>query len=187
MGRTSIFIAQSYYFSEDQSFAQSLGDNSHLSDYVGRVYAAPTSYLDFNYRFRIDRTNYQLKYNEINARIGPDILSAYVSFTSIKGRKGNRPDSSLYFFDDYRERKELYTSVEAKVSRDWTITAYNRQDLTKKSQGSLEHGGSIIYEDECFKLVFDVHKYNSTDPDYKDSYEYSATFLLKTLGGIGSN
>ncbi len=94
---------------------------------------------------------------------------------------------SLYFFDDYRERKELYTSVEAKVSRDWTITAYNRQDLTKKSQGSLEHGGSIIYEDECFKLVFDVHKYNSTDPDYKDSYEYSATFLLKTLGGIGSN
>ena len=105
----------------------------------------------------------------------------------IKGRKDDRADSGLYFFDDYRERKELYTSIQAKISRDWRITAYNRQDLTKGSVGSLEHGGKIIYEDECFKLVFDIHKYNSTDPDYEDGYEYSATFLLKTLGGIGSN
>ena len=187
IGRTSMFIAQSYYFDEDESFSQSLGDNSHFSDYVGRVYASPASYLDFNYRFRIDRTDYSLKYNEINAKIGPDVLSAYIAFTSIKGRKDDRADSGLYFFDDYRERKELYTSIQAKISRDWRITAYNRQDLTKGSVGSLEHGGKIIYEDECFKLVFDIHKYNSTDPDYEDGYEYSATFLLKTLGGIGSN
>lgn len=187
IGRTSMFVAQSYYFNDDESFSRSLGDDNHLSDYVGRLYAAPASYLDFNYRFRIDRNDYQLKYNEINARIGPSILSAYISFTSIKGREQNRPDSTMYFFDDYSERKELYTSIDAKVSRDWKIIAYNRQDLTKSSNGSLEHGGKVIYEDECFKLIFDIHKYNSTDPDYDDGYEYSATFLLKTLGGVGSN
>ena len=187
IGRTSMFIAQSYYFEKDESFSESLGDNSHLSDYVGRIYASPSSYLDLNYRFRIDRSNFEFKYNEVNARIGTDILSAYIAFTSINGRNDNRADSGLYFFDDYRERKELYTSVQAKISRDWRITAYNRQDLTADSDGSLEHGGELIYEDECFKLIFNIHKYNSTDPDYDDSYEYSATFLLKTLGGIGSN
>ena len=186
-GRTSMFIAQSYYFNDEESFSQSLGDTSHLSDYVGRLYASPNSYLDLNYRFRIDKSDFQLKYNEVNARIGTDLLSAYISYTSIKGRKDSRADSGLYFFDDYKEREELYTSVQAKLSRDWRIVAYNRQDLTKNSLGSLEHGGQIIYEDECFELVFDIHKYNSTDPDYDDGYEYSATFLLKTLGGIGSN
>lgn len=186
IGRTSMFIAQSYYTKTNESFARSLGDDSNLSDYVGRIYASPNSYLDLNYRFRADKDDFKLKYNELNARIGPDILSAYIAFTSIKGRSKKGP-SDLYFFDDYRERKELYTSLQAKISRDWRIVAYNRQDLTHNSVGSLEHGGQIIYEDECFKLVFDIHKYNSTDPDYDDGYEYSATFLLKTLGGVGSN
>ncbi len=187
IGRTSMFIAQSYYFDKNESFAESLGDDSRFSDYVGRIYAAPTSYLDFNYRFRIDRTNYELKFNELTARIGSDILSFYIGFTSIKGREDHRGDSGLYFFDDYREKKELYTSVQAKISRNWRISAYNRQDLTKGSLGSLEHGGRLIYEDECFELMFDVQKYNSSDPDYDDSYEYSITFLLKTLGGVGSD
>ena len=185
-GRTAMFIAQSYYFDDNESFSQSLGELNSFSDYVGRIYAAPTSYLDFNYRFRLDRSDFELKYSELNARIGNDMLAAYISYTSVKGRNDNRADSGLYFFDDYQERKELYTAIEAKLSRDWSILAYNRQDLTKNSVGSLEHGGKIIYEDECFELAIDVHKYNSTDPDYDDGYEYSATFLLKTLGGIGS-
>lgn len=186
IGRTSMFVAQSYYTKTDESFAQSLGNDSNLSDYVGRIYAAPNSYLNLNYRFRADKNNFRLKYNELNARVGPDILSLYVAFTAIDGRS-NKNNQNLYFFDDYRERKELYTALQAKISRDWRIVAYNRQDLAKHSVGSLEHGGQIIYEDECFKLVFDIHKYNSTDPDYDDGYEYSATFLLKTLGGVGSN
>ena len=186
IGRTSMFVAQSYYTKTDESFAQSLGNDSNLSDFVGRIYAAPNSYLNLNYRFRADKNNFRLKYNELNARVGPDILSLYVAFTAIDGRS-NKNNQNLYFFDDYRERKELYTALQAKISRDWRIVAYNRQDLAKHSVGSLEHGGQIIYEDECFKLVFDIHKYNSTDPDYDDGYEYSATFLLKTLGGVGSN
>ena len=187
MGRTSMFIAQSYYFDKDQSFSQSLGDMNHLSDYVGRIYASPSPYLDLNCRFRLDRTDYQLKYNELNARIGPSIFSTYISYIEIKGRKNRSSDTGLYFFDDYSERKELYTSIDAKISRDWRISAYNRQDLTEDAKRSIEHGGKLIYEDECFKLIFDVHKYNSTDPTYEDEYEYSANFLLKTLGGVGSN
>lgn len=187
LGRTSSFFGQSYYFEKDESFTQSLGDtSSHFSDYVGRIFAAPNSYIDFNYRFRLDKDNYDLKYSELNTRIGPQMFWAYIAYTSIKGRKEKGSDSDLYFFDDYKERKELYTSLNAKVSRDWTVVLYNRQDLSKENNTSLEHGGKLIYEDECFKLIFNTHKYNSTDPDYDDGYEFSATFLLKTLGSVGS-
>ena len=186
IGRTSSFFGQSYYLNNNQSFARSLGDDSHFSDYVGRIFAAPNSYLDFNYRFRLDKSNLNIKYSEINSRIGTSMLSVYISFISISGRQKNVSDSKLYFFDDYRERKELYTSINAKLSRDWSFSIYNRQNLGKKRRASLEHGGRLIYEDECFKLIFNAHKYNSTDPDYDDGYEFSATFLLKTLGSVGS-
>lgn len=186
LGRTSSFFGQTYYLKKDESFAQNLGDNSHFSDYVGRIFAAPNSYIDFNYRFRLDKDNFSVKYSEINTRIGSQMLSAYISFTSIKGREKKGSDNDLYFFDDYKERKELYTALNAKLSRDWSFVIYNRQNLSKENNVSLEHGGKLIYEDECFKLIFNTHKYNSTDPDYDDGYEFSATFLLKTLGGVGS-
>ena len=185
LGRTSSFFGQTYYVKKNESFAQTMGNDSHFSDYVGRIFAAPNSYIDFNYRFRLDKNNFSMKYTEINTRIGTSMISAYISFISIKGRDQDSADSSLYFFDDYKERKELYTSLRAKLSKDWSLELYNRQDLSDRDV-SLEHGGKLIYEDECFKLIFNTHKYNSTDPDYDDGYEFSATFLLKTLGGIGS-
>ena len=186
IGRTSSFFGQSYYLNDNESFNRSLGNDSNFSDYVGRIFAAPNSYIDFNYRFRLDKNNFNIKYSEINSRVGTSMLSAYISFISISGRNKNAPDSGLYFFDDYKERKELYTAINAKLSRDWSLSIYNRQNLSKKDRKSLEHGGRLIYEDECFKLIFNTHKYNSTDPDYDDGYEFSVTFLLKTLGSVGS-
>ncbi|MBP5399583.1 MAG: LPS-assembly protein LptD [Alphaproteobacteria bacterium] len=186
LGRTSSFFGQSYYINKKESFAQSLGDDSKLSDYVGRLYAAPHSYLDVNYRFRLDKDNYNVKYSELNSRIGSSILSANISFISIKGRDKKGGDTNLYFFDDYKQRKELFTSLNAKLSKNWGLQIYNRQNLAKQDKRSLEHGGKLIYEDECFKLITNVHKYDSTDPDYDDGYEFSITFLLKTLGSIGS-
>ncbi len=186
LGRTSSFLGQSYYINKNESFAQALGDDSYLSDYVGRLYAAPHSYLDLNYRFRLDKDNFNIKYSELNSRIGSSILSANISFISIKGRDQKGGDSNLYFFDDYKQRKELFTSLNAKISKNWSFQIYNRQNLAKDDNRSLEHGGKLIYEDECFKLITNAHKYDSTDPDYDDGYEFSITFLLKTLGSIGS-
>ena len=186
IGRTSSFFGQSYYINNNESYTKSLGEDSHFSDYVGRIFAAPNSYLDFNYRFRLDKDNLSIKYSEVNTRVGTSMLSTYISFISIKGRDKKGSDAGQYFFDDYRERKELYTAINAKISRNWSISVYNRQNLSKRRHTSLEHGGNLTYNDECFKLTFNTHKYNSTDPDYDDGYEFSVTFLLKTLGSIGS-
>ena len=186
LGRTSSFLGQSYYINKNESYAMALGDTSKLSDYVGRIYASPNSFLDLNYRFRLNKDTLRVKYSELNSRIGSKILSANISFISIKGRDQKGADKNLYFFDDYKERKELYTALNTKISQNWNFQIYNRQNLAKNDERSLEHGGKLIYEDECLKLIFNAHKYNSTDPDYDDGYEFSVTFLLKTLGSIGS-
>ena len=52
--------------------------------------------------------------------------------------------------------------------------------------GSLEKGAFITYEDECTKVVFNIEKENSNDPNYEGDFQIGATFFLKTLGGVGT-
>lgn len=177
IGRTQAFIAQSYKFSEDESFAPS-DYNKRFSDYVGRIYANPNRYLDMNYRFRLDKDDLDMKYSELSARIGPEILNAYVSYIYLQGNEATRAEN-------IGERKELYTALAARLTRDWSISVYNRQDLTKGG-GSLEHGGALTYEDECLKVIGNIHRYDSTDPEDENDYEFTVSLYLKTLGGVGS-
>ena len=180
IGRTSAFIAQSYERRRDASFAESL-DSEHISnfsDYVGRINAEPNEYLNLNYRFRLDRKSLDAKYSELGAGVGPSFLRAYASYIFLQG--------NTYYNKLYSERKELYTSLSSAFSQFWSVSIYNLQDLTENSRGSLEHGGNLIYEDECLKWVTNIKKYNSSNPDLKNSYEFGITFYLKTIGSFGS-
>ncbi len=176
-GRTSAFLAQTYQFNDKTSFSQNTETKGHLSDYVGRIYAAPSDFLDLTYRFRLDREDYQFKYNELASKIGTNMLNLYVSYIYLQ--KNSNSSEAI------EARKELYTGIHAALTRDWSVNIYNRQDLAHHG-GSLEHGGSLVYEDECFMFVTMVKKYNSNDPDFDDSYEFNFSFFLKTLGGLGS-
>lgn len=176
MGRTSAFIAQTYQFNKQSSFIEDIENDGHFSDYVGRVYAAPSEILDLNYRFRLDREDFKFRYNELGAKVGTDLLNLYVSYIYLQQNKN--------VSEVIGARQELYTSLNAALTRDWSISIYNRQDLTD-SGGSLEHGGHLIYEDECFSFVTSVKRYDSNDPELDDGYEYTFTFYLKTLGGMG--
>ena len=179
IGRTSSFIAQSFERKRNSNFIESLDEdnNSHFSDYVGRINAQPHEYLDLNYRFRLDKKNLNAKYSELGVGVGPSFLRGYASYIFLRG--------NTYYNDLYSERKELYTSLSSEVSQFWRVSIYNLRDLTDHSRGNLEHGGSIIYEDECFKWETTVRKCNSSNPDLKNSYEFGTTFYLKTIGSFG--
>lgn len=179
-GRTSAFIAQSYEKDKDSAFMTALDNKkkSHASDLVGRVNAEPNKYLDLNYRFRLDKENLDAKYSELSANVGPSFLRFNVSYIFLEG--------NTHYNDRYSERKELYASVKARLTQFWSVKVYNLQDMTPHSRGSLEHGGSLIYEDECFKVDTTARKYNSSNPDLDNDYEFGITFFLKTIGSVGS-
>ena len=180
IGRTSAFIAQSYEQDKNNSFTKSLDDDydSNFSDFVGRINAEPNEYLNLNYRFRLDKDSLDAKYSELGVGVGPAFLRAYASYIFLQG--------NTYYNQLYSERKELYTSISSELSQFWSVSIYNLQDMTEDSKGSLEHGGSVIYEDECLKWVTSVKKYNSSNPDLKNNYEFGTTFYLKTIGSFGS-
>ncbi len=179
-GRTSAFLAQSYKFNKSESFTDAEGQEGDFTDYVGRIYAAPNEYFDMNYRFKLDKDNYKLNYSELSSSFGPQILKAYVGYIYFQAN-----DSDTTSLDYGKERKELYTSLSAMLTKDWSVSIYNRQDLTDNG-GSLEHGGTLTYEDECSRFQFIVSKDNSSDPNYEGDFEISFAFFLKTLGGTGT-
>ncbi len=180
LGRTSAFVAQTYEKDKKSSFAESLdnSNNSHFSDLVGRINAEPNDYLSLNYRFRLDKDNFDTKYSELGASVGPEFLKLYTSYILLQGNS--------YYNDLYSERKELYLSLSSALSQYWSVSIYNLQDLAAQNKKSLEHGGNVIYEDECTKWITAVKKYNSSDPDLDNSYEFTFTFFLKTIGSFGS-
>lgn len=179
-GKTSAFIAQSLEQDEHSSFLQGLDakQSSHFSDFVGRINASPNQYLDLNYRFRLDRKSLDSEYSELGFNVGPSFLKFNASYIFLEG--------NTHYYDLYSERKELYTSVNVAVSEHWAFSLYNLRDLTKKRKGNLEHGGSVIYENECFKWDVNFKKYNTSNPNLDNDYEYGMTFYLKTIGSFGS-
>ncbi len=176
-GRTSALIAQSYEFDKDESFATDDGQTGNLTDYVGRIYASPNEYFDLNYRFKLDEKNLDITYSELSTQIGSQILKLYLSYIFFQENR--------YTGTYNGEREELYTSLSASLTRNWSVSIYNRQDLAKDG-GSLEKGAYITYEDECTKVIFNIEKDNSNDPEYESDFSFGITFFLKTLGGIGT-
>lgn len=182
IGRSSFLLAQSYRLKKGDSFSEEGNDNiGYFSDYIGRFYANPHRYVDFNYRFIVDREDYELKYSELSTRLGSKVLNTEIAYIYLKDNNVDAVSIS-----NVGERKELYMSLNMALTQNWSLSLYNRQDLTKHG-GSLEHGGSLIYEDECLTLSTNVKKDNSNDPQYRGGYEFSIDFYLKTLGGVGTN
>jgi len=153
-------------------------EEDKLSDYVGRIYASPNKYLDLNYRFRLDKDNYKLKYSELGAQVGADILKFYTSYIYLE------PNQNTYY--KAKERKEVYFRVSSKLTKNWSVNVYDRIDLSDDDSGQLENGGQVVYEDECLQLAFTAKKRYYDDPSFDDDYEFGVTFFLKTLGGFGS-
>ena len=118
------------------------------------------------------------KYSELGANVGPALLKFNVSYIFLQG--------NTHYFDKYSERKELFTSVSSEFSEHWSVTIYNLEDLTKKRRGRLEHGGSVTYDDECFTWDLTFRKYNTSNPNLENDYEFGMTFYLKTVGSFGS-
>lgn len=181
-GRSSFLLAQSYKFGKSDDFASDYDrdKDGYFSDYVGRIYANPHEMVDLNYRFIVNKRDYDLDYSELSTRLGSNVLNTDIGYIYIKDYN-NRSFSR----SNLGERKELYLSVNMALTENWSLTVYNRQDLTKHG-GSLEYGGVVSYEDECFKMATRIRKDNSNDPQYKGSLDFTVDFFLKTLGGVGS-
>ena len=176
-GRSTALFAQSYEFNKDENLLNQANERSHFSDYVGRIYSAPSEYFDINYRFKVDKDDYDINYSELSASTGTDVLRFYTSYIYF-------PDANEASIYNYGRREEIYLSAYSKITRDWALSVFERYDIVRKE--TISRGGSIIYEDECSRFAFTAERDFSIDPDASDDISFYFSFFLKTLGGFGN-
>lgn len=179
-GRSAVLLAQTYEFDKKDNIFNQVGEENNFSDYVGRIYAKPNDLFSLTYRFRLDKDDYDINYSELSSTIGNNVLSLSTSYIFFPEAEEN------VLIDNYR-RQEIYTGLNTKITRNWSVSVFARQDLENKEM--ISKGGNIIYEDECAKFTFSAEKEYSDDPKDENSnaFEFYFTFFLKTLGGTGKN
>ena len=177
-GRSSVLLAQNYDIRENEETLRQNKDDSRFSDYVGRVYAAPSNYFDLTYRFKLDKNDYDLTYSELVTSFGNDLLRVATSYIYFPENN----ESSVYYG---KQRKEIATNISSHITRNWSINAYTVNDL--ENERVIANGGGLAYEDECAKFAFQMEKEFSEDPEAENDFSFYFTFYLKTIGSIGNN
>jgi len=187
-GSSQFLIGQSYRFQSNGPYAIGSGVNTRRSDVVGRVVVSPAPFLDFIYRFRLDEKDLTFRRQEVGVTTGPPSLRLGLNFLSIQ----HDP-----LVPDLEERRQIAASVNADLTRYWSIQLLGVRDLGSSSvlnsngfnvttgvAETVASGIAAVYQDECmvFRTSF---TYSGTQAgDIHPGSTILFTIGLKNLGEL---
>jgi LPS-assembly protein len=178
-------IGQSYRLNSRSSILPpGTGLSDPFSDIVGRTTVRIGRVVNLVHRFRLDKDNFAVRRNELDAVIGGSQTYATIGYLHLH-RNINQS------IEDLRDREELRLSGRVKFLRYWSIFGSTTIDLTSKREDPLSlsdgfqpvrHRLGIFYDDECIELGVTWRR----DYDSSTTFKRGNTFLfrvaLKNLG-----
>ena len=175
-GYSSAFIGQSYRIRRDRIFSANSGLAGNFSDIVGRVSLQPNYPSKIEYRFRLNKQNFEPRRSELNTEFGPNafkINANYVFFGEGTGA------------GEFTNREEFSTGFSSQITRDWLVKASMRRDLQRGEP--LNYGIGVEYKCDCLKINLDFNRTFTQDRDLKPTDTVFIRFTFKNLGEIGAS
>ena len=169
----SIFVGQSYRFSETDVFAGVSGLEDDLSDLVGRVAVSPHPWVDTDYRFRLDADLGDLSKSDLQVVAGPPWLRVALGHLLLE-------DAARGGFD---RREEGRAALSLRLSDEWSVIASTRRDLDS-GEPILDTYG-VLYENACLTLVAGVERDFTSDRDAEDTTTLAIRVGFRNLGDFG--
>ena len=183
--RISSTVGQSYRLSDEQSLLPpGTGLQDRLSDIVGRTDLRIKDIIQFTHRYRLDKDNFVLRRNEIDATIGDHRTYAEIGYLRLNR---NIPAT----FEDLRDREELRAAARVGFARYFSIFASGVVNLTTKADdpiyGSdgfqmLRHRVGLAYTDDCFDLSVTWKRDYVTTGDATAGNSFLFSVSLRGLG-----
>jgi LPS-assembly protein len=172
-GSSTVFVGQSYQFSESSEFPTGSSLNDHQSDIVGRVTLSPNKFLDLVYRGLLDVDSLKLKRNQVTAAYGPRALRADINY--------------IFFQDEgeFPKREEIFARLTSDITNQWTARVDTRRDLTDDG-GTLSWGASLRYTCDCLDFIIDYRRNLTRDRDVKPEDILLVRIIFRTLGEVGT-
>jgi LPS-assembly protein len=178
-------IGQSYRIVDRPAiFPEGTGLTDRLSDIVGRTRIRFGRLIDVTHRYRIDKSSFAFRRNELDLTIGTDQTYAQIGYLKL-----NRDiDPTI---EDLRDKEELRVAGRIKFARYWSVFGASVIDLTGKAEDplSLADGWApvrnrlgLTYEDDCLELGLTWRR----DYEHIGAFRKGSTFgfhlALKGLG-----
>jgi LPS-assembly protein len=178
-------VGQSYRTNKDDLFPVASGLHNQVSDIVARATFAPTKWLNFTYRTRLDPNSLATHFSDAIATVGTDKFSVnggyiYTNFNpyTYYDQPAPPPAGNPYYFP----RNEVTLGVSSKFGA-YRFSAGATRDLATNQM--VTANADAIYEDECF--IFDLRFYRRYVSINGDGGSTAVLFLLtfKTIGQLG--
>lgn len=160
------------------------GLTDRLSDIVGRTVVRYKDFLSFTHRYRLDKDNFAVRRNEIDATLGSRDTFATLGYLRLNRDIG-------FALEDLQDREEARVGARVKVARFWSVFGSAVIDLTDREEdpASLSDGFEPVrhrlgfeYEDDCLRLGLTWKRDYQTTGDARRGSSYLLTLALKNLG-----
>jgi LPS-assembly protein len=200
-GTYNFLIGQSARAQSNSFMPPGSGAEQPISDVVGRLVLAPSSYLDLIYRFRLDKSDLGNRTQEITFGGGPQSLRLSGTYLLIPAEQPSQvvtiPGSGSTIL--YGKREQLIVNATARLTRYWALTASETINLTdssnivngittpQASSTSLSANVSLLYQDECMGFIASITQSGIRNGDVAPGYSVLLSVVFKNLGEFGGN
>jgi LPS-assembly protein len=178
-------IGQSYRLSDKPAlFPVGTGLQGRFSDWVGRTEIRFRDFIKFTHRFRLDKDNFAVRRNEIDATVGSDRTYIEVGYLRL-----NRNIDLT--FEDLQDREELRAAGRLAFAKYWSVFGSavvnltdKKEDPTATSDGfdPLRTRLGVAYSDDCLEFGMTWRRDYVRIADARLGNTFQVYFSLKNLG-----
>jgi LPS-assembly protein len=180
-----VTIGQSYRLSDRASiFPDGTGLSDKVSDIVGRAEIRYKNFVKLTNRFRLDKDNFAIRRNEIDATIGSKETYAQIGYLRLDRNIGPT-------IEDLADREEIRLAGRIKVARYWSVFGSTIIDLTGASEDEfsisdgfdpIRHRLGIAYDDDCLSIGLTWRRDYQPTGDARRGNSYILRLAFRNLG-----
>lgn len=181
----SAIVGQSYRLTNEPTILPpGTGLSDRFSDIVGRVTLKYSKWLEVTERFRVDKDNFHVRRNEVDATIGSSKTYILVGYLRL-----NRNIDNLV--EDLQDREEIRLGGRVQIARFWSIFGSTVVDLTTKAEDPTSTSDGyqpvrqrlgIQYDDECLSLGLSWRRDFDPTGDGRRGNTFALRLALKNIG-----
>ncbi|MEP6240999.1 LPS assembly protein LptD [Erythrobacter sp.] len=177
-------IGQSYRLTnEEEIFPDGTGLSDKFSDFVGRTEVRFRNFVSFTHRFRLDKDNFAVRRNEIDATVGSQ--RNYLEFGYL------RLNRNIQTVEDLADREELRAAARFTIGRNWSVFGSGVFNLTNEDEDPvftpdgfepIRTRLGIAYRDDCIEFGATWRRDFISFGDAEEGNSFQVFFSLRNLG-----
>lgn len=182
--RVDTTIGQSYRVKAARDiFPDGTGLSERVSDFVGRTQIRFRDFVKLTHRFRLDKDNFTVRRNEIDAAIGTKRTYAEIGYL--------RLNRDIQTVEDLQDREEFRAAVRVAFARNWSAFGSGVFNLTSAQEDPtftpdgfepIRTRLGVAYQDDCIEFGLTWRRDFITAGDAGRGNTFQLFFALRNLG-----